>query len=236
LDFCYTFRMIKLIIFDWDDVITIGAIKGYFACYRKAINGVGVSLSPEEEKKRILAKWGKSFKTEIEELLIEKPELVDQACEIYYQEFWGNTFVDALKLVPGVNETLLQLKDKYILAVATGNDQRMLKERIIPKFNIPSVFSQIVTSHDIADQEKTKPHPYMLELIMKKQHVTPAETVMVGDAKTDVLMARNAKVIPIVVLSGHLSRLEAEELEVKNIIDDATQIETALAEIDSTSQ
>ena len=49
--------MIKLIIFDWDDVLTIGSKEGYFACYHKAINSVGIYLSPEEEYRRIVLKW-----------------------------------------------------------------------------------------------------------------------------------------------------------------------------------
>ena len=67
--------MIKLIIFDWDDVFTLGSKEGYFACYHKAINGVGVHLSPEEEHKRILAKWSRTFREELKELLKEHPEI-----------------------------------------------------------------------------------------------------------------------------------------------------------------
>jgi phosphoglycolate phosphatase-like HAD superfamily hydrolase len=217
--------MIKLIIFDWDDVFTLGAKEGYFACYRKAINSVGVFLSPEEESRRILAKWGKSFREEIKELLKENLGFVDEACEIFEKEYWGNTFVDALTVIDGTNEMLLRLKEKYVLAVATGNHHKMLKERIIPHFQIPDVFAQIISSHEIEDQDKAKPHPYMLETIMKQQDISAEETVYVGDAKTDVQMAFSARVTPIVVLSGHLNRQEAEKLQVKHIIDNVTLIE-----------
>lgn len=223
--------MLKLIVFDWDDVITTGAIKGYFECYHKAIKDVGIVLTPKEEKKRILAKWSKSFRTVIEELLKDNPELVDKACTIFYDSFWGETFVNSLKLVDGVNEILVALSKKYKLAVASGNDQKMLKEIIMPKFNIPDVFSQIITSHDIDDQSKTKPHPYMLEVLMKNLNVKPQETVFIGDAKTDVLMARNADVTPIVVLTGHLNNEEAEQLQVQYIINDISQIEKVIKEI-----
>ena len=220
--------MIKLIIFDWDDVFTLGAKEGYYACYRKAINDLGVFLSPEEENKRILAKWGKSFREELKELLKEKPELIDDACKIFDKAYWGNTFVDALAVIEGTNEMLVRLHKKYKLAVATGNHHKMLHERILPYFNIPDVFSQIISSHEIEDQEKTKPHPYMLELIMNKQNVSPNETLYVGDAKTDVQMARSAHVTPIVVLTGHLSRQEAEDLGVEYIIEDVTKLEDVL--------
>jgi phosphoglycolate phosphatase len=223
--------MIKLIIFDWDDVFTLGAKEGYYACYRKAINSVGVFLSPEEESKRILAKWGKSFREEIKELLKENLEFVNEACEIFEKEYWGNTFVDALTVIDGTNEMLLRLKEKYVLAVATGNHHKMLKERIIPHFYIPDVFAQIISSHEIDDQEKTKPHPYMLETIMKQQNISAEETAYVGDAKTDVQMAFSARVTPIVVLSGHLNRAEAEKLGATHIIDNVTLIEKTLSQL-----
>jgi phosphoglycolate phosphatase len=224
--------MIKLIIFDWDDVFTLGSKEGYFDCYHKAITGVGVHLSPEDEHKRILSKWSKSFREELKELLKEHPELVDKACEIYDKEYWGNTFVDKLSVLPGTNELLERLSQKYKLAVATGNRHEMLKERIMPHFKIPNVFSQIVSSHDIEDQQMTKPHPLMLEIIMKTQGVLPEETVFIGDARTDVQMAYNAHVTPIVVLTGHLSKKEAEELKVKYITDNVTLVETELAKVD----
>ncbi len=221
-------HMIKLIIFDWDDVFTLGAKEGYYACYRKAINGVGVFLSPEEENKRILAKWGKSFRVELAELLQEKPELLDKACEIFDKTYWGKTFVSTLSEVPGTNDMLLRLSKKYKLAVATGNHPKMLKERIIPQFLIPDVFCQILSSHEIEDQEKTKPHPYMLNKIMSYQHVMPTETIYVGDAKTDMQMGRNAGVTPVAVLTGHMTRKEAEALQIHYILDDVTKIENIL--------
>lgn len=223
--------MIKLIIFDWDDVFTLGAKEGYYACYRKTINDVGIFLSPEEENKRILAKWGKSFREELKELLKEKPEFVDKACDIFDKAYWGDTFIDALSVIDGTNEMLMRLRKKYILAVATGNHHKMLKERIIPRFKISDVFSQIISSHEIEDQEKTKPHPYMLKVIMKKQNASPNETIYVGDAKTDVQMARSANVTPVVVLTGHLKKIEAEALDVQYIIQNVTQLEKILNSI-----
>ena len=191
------------------------------------MEAVGISLSPKEEHKRILSKWGKTFRVELTELLKEHPELVDKASEVYHKEYWSGTFINSLSVLPGTNDLLKRLNQKYILAVATGNTHKMLDE-IIPHFSIPNVFSQIVSSHDLNDQEKAKPHPYMLEIIMKTQGVTPNETVFVGDARTDVQMAFNAHVTPIVVLTGHLNREEAEELGVKKIIPDITHLENVL--------
>ncbi len=223
--------MIRSIIFDWDDVITLGSKDGYFRCYHQALAEVGVELLPEEEKRRILSKWGKPHTEELKELLKEKPGLVDKACEIYEGKLFGDTFVSCLSLVEGVRELLLRLAKDYKLSVATGLNPVILKEKVMPKFNIPSVFTHIVSAYDIKDSDIQKPHPYSINYILERQGISPEYVVMVGDAKSDVLMARAAGVVPVVVLTGHLSREEAEELDVKYIIEDVTGIEEVLREI-----
>lgn len=222
-------RKIKLIIFDWDDVFTIGSIRGYFACYHNALIGVSVHLSAKEEERRIVKKWGRSHREELGSLLEENPELVDEACKIYEQNLFGNTFIDCLSIIPGLPEFLQRLqKNNYVLAVATGAHPIILRNHVMPKFNIPDVFSQIITPYDIDDPEKTKPHPHIAQLIMKTQGFTPEETILVGDAKSDVLMAQAANITPVVVLSGHLNKNEAEKLGVEYIIPDVTHLETIL--------
>ena len=225
--------MIKLIAFDWDDVITHGAKDGYFKCYHQAMIGVGVHLDPKEERKRILAKWSKPHTEELEELLKEHPELVEKAVQIYEKHLFGNTYVDTQTEIKGVNDFLLRLKEKYILTVATGAHPKILKEKVIPKFKIPDVFAEIISSYDIKDPEKRKPHPYMIKKMMQDQKVTPEETIFVGDAKTDIEMARAAGVTPVAVLTGHMSARDAEKLRVKYIIPDITHLESVLQKINS---
>lgn len=220
--------MIKLIIFDWDDVFTQGSIKGYYKCYHEAVTGVGVNLTTEEEDRRIKAKWGAGHREQLEELLKEHPELVDRAVEIYEEHLFGNTFVDCLTIIPGAEDFLRDLAKRYKLAVATGAHPKILRDRLMPKFNIPNVFTQIITIYDLDDPAHAKPHPFMPNKIMEAEDVTPAETVLVGDAASDMQMARNAGIEPIAVLTGHLSREQAEKLGVKHIIDDVTKLESEL--------
>lgn len=98
----------------------------------------------------------------------------------------------------------------------------------MPKFNVPDVFKQIISGYDIDDTEKQKPHPYMLQEIMRTQGATSDETVFVGDARSDVQMARSANVRPIVVLTGHLNHEQASALEVKDIIPSVASLESVL--------
>jgi HAD superfamily hydrolase (TIGR01549 family) len=178
---------------------------------------------------RIKRKWGRPYREELRELLNEKPELLDRAYELYQQHKYGKTFLASVREVYGVNSLLLRLKQKYVLAVTTGNQPTMI-QKIIDQFSIPPVFSQILTSHDAnLPPEKAKPHSYMLELIMKKHKVSPTETIFVGDAESDVQMARSAGVEPVVVLTGSLTRPEAEQLGVQYILPDVTSLESVLS-------
>lgn len=220
--------MIKLIIFDWDDVITLGSKDGFYECYHKAIGNVGAKLSRKEEWKRIIATWGKSHKVVLAELLKENPKLLDSVIKIYEENFFGETFAKNLRLVRGTRSLLKRLSKKYTLAIATGQHPQLLNDKIIPKYKIPDVFSQIIFSIDIKDPEKQKPHPWALNKIMKDLGFKPEETIFVGDAHSDVKMAQAAGVVPIVVLTGHLTKSEAEKLNVKYIIKDVSRLEKVL--------
>jgi phosphoglycolate phosphatase-like HAD superfamily hydrolase len=220
--------MIKLLIFDWDDVLTLGSKEGYFKCYHAILDELGLYLDPREERKRIMARWSQTYQSEVAELLKDYPELIEKGCEIFLKHLFGDTFVSSLSLVPGTKELLVRLHKKYILTLATGVHPKLLRKRIMPTFAIPNVFSHIITSQDLPDSSKAKPDPYIAQELMRLTNVSPEQTVMVGDAKNDVLMARNAGITPIVVLTGHLTRKEAEDMEVKYIVDDVTEIEKIL--------
>ena len=101
----------------------------------------------------------------------------------------------------------------------------------MPRFNIPQVFTHIISAYDIEDPKMQKPHPYSINRILEWQGIRPENAIMVGDARGDVVMARAAGVIPVVVLTGHLNREEAEDLDVEYIIPDVTKIEKVLYEL-----
>ena len=192
---------------------------------------LGFYLLLKRRKKGLTPKWGTSHLVELKELLQEYPELVEEAGKLYEQHLFGETFMNCLHVTEGSQEFLQYLSTHYTLALATGVHPKLLKERIMPQFHIPQVFTQIMTGYDLADHTKGKPDPYIAQTIMKEQGFLPEETIMVGDAKNDVLMAQHAGITPIVVLTGHLTRQEAEKLGVKYIIEDVTKLETVLTQL-----
>lgn len=215
--------MIRLIIFDWDDVITLGSTEGYYACYREALESLGVAIPEDEMQRRIKRRWGQPYPEVFRELLAERPELQGAACDRFSRHFWGDTFVGKLREVRGANESLLALSARFTLAVASGNHPDMIRKKIIPAFGIPDVFRGMITSFDVP-VEKTKPDPHMLVKLMENLGFSPDETVYVGDAENDVRMAHASGAAPVVVLTGHLDKRQAEALGVTRIIPDMTHL------------
>lgn len=67
-----------------------------------------------------------------------------------------------------------------------------------------------------------------LNELLKHFNVSKDEVIYVGDAERDVKTANNAGVRPIVVLTGHLTKNEAEKLGGEYIVDDITHLEETL--------
>ena len=203
--------MIKLIIFDFDGVIVVGSNEEYFRCYHEALEKVGVHLDSQEERKRILERWSQPYQRELAGLLREYPQHLEKAVEAFEQCYYSPELRENIKLVKGTKDALENLSRKYTLAIASGMYRKMM-DPLIEKFGIP-YFKKIITNEDINKKEDFKPAPFMISKIMNDLSISQSETIMVGDGKNDVLMAQNAGIIPVVVLTGHLNKKEAEELE-----------------------
>lgn len=222
--------MVKLVIFDFDGVIITGSNEGYFRCYHKALEAVGVSLDPREARKRILEIWGKGYKLQLEYLLRGYPNLLPKAIKSYEFFYHSPVFSKDIRLISGARAVLEQLSKEYVLVIVSGMMRKTLV-RLLKQFKLSGFFKAVVSSDEIVNPDNKKPAPFMLNKVIKDLSIPKEEAVYVGDAASDVLMANNAGITPIVVLTGHLTKTEAEDLKVKYIIPDITYLKTTLATI-----
>lgn len=218
--------MVKLVIFDFDGVIITGSNKGYFACYHKALEEVGVKLPKEEERKRILEWWGKGYKMQLRLLLKEHLSLLPKAIKVYEKYYYSPVFSEKIRLIEGADRALGRLEQKYTLAIASGMMRKTMNQ-LIKNFGI-NFFKKIVTNEDVKKEEDMKPAPFILNKILQDLSIPKEESVFVGDAVSDVKMSQNAGIAPVVVLTGHLTKAEAKALGVKDLIPNITHLEEAL--------
>lgn len=105
----------------------------------------------------------------------------------------------ALRLYPGVRETLEQLKQRgYWMGIVTGKSRPGLL-RVLEQFDLSDYFYVLRT----ADCCPSKPHPAMVQECMAEMGVSdPAQVTLVGDARFDMQMAVAAGVRALGVSFG----------------------------------
>lgn len=112
---------------------------------------------------------------------------------------------------PAVRETLSELRSRgHQLAVATGKSRKGL-DRILHDLGMSDYFD----ATRCADETASKPHPLMLEELLKLFTVDASDAVMIGDTEYDMEMARVINMPRIAVSYGahHIDRLHSYEPE-----------------------
>jgi len=172
-----------LIVFDWD-----GTLFDSTALIVQAIQGaaadLGLPVPPAERAAHVI---GLGL---YEALAIATPELPRERYAEMGQAYRKHYFAqhEALCLFAGVEPLLQALKARHHwLAIATGKSRSGLNEAL-RHVALHGVFDASRT----ADETQSKPHPLMLEELMREFGVEPERTLMIGDTTHDLQLARNA--------------------------------------------
>ncbi|WP_240704892.1 HAD-IA family hydrolase [Croceicoccus sediminis] len=102
-------------------------------------------------------------------------------------------------LFEGMEDLLRHLHGTgWTLAVATGKSDRGLYH-CLAEHGITDLFASLQT----ADRHPSKPHPAMIEQVLRETGHTAEEAVMIGDTTFDIIMGESAKVRTIGVDWGY---------------------------------
>ncbi len=127
---------------------------------------------------------------------------------------------EGIELFPMVKKGIPALKrDGYLLAVATGKSRRGL-DRALQSTALGACFH----ASRCADEGFPKPHPDMLETLMRLLGVTREHTLMIGDTTHDLQMAANAGVPGVGLSYGAHPREELERLAPLACVDSFTEL------------
>lgn len=105
----------------------------------------------------------------------------------------------------------LRGEDETLLAVATGKSRRGL-DKLLDGHGLQGYFA----SEQVADHHPSKPHPAMLEAVLRETGLRADQAVMVGDTRFDMEMARAAGIATIGVSWGYHA---AESLMADRLIE-----------------
>ncbi|MBT9506285.1 HAD-IA family hydrolase [Rhodoferax sp.] len=176
-------RQFDLIAFDWDGTLFDSTVI-ITRCIQNAVRDVGGAVPSDRNAAYVI---GMGL---MEALAHAAPDVpVDRYPELgarYRHHYIAHQ--NDISLFEGVLGMLADLKSsQHFLTVATGKSRHGLDEAL-----------QAVELHGMFDGSRTadetagKPHPRMLQELMREFGVDPARTLMIGDTTHDLQMALNA--------------------------------------------
>jgi len=127
-----------------------------------------------------------------------------------YMRRFGEIHLQYSKLLPGVRETLTELKSKgYLVGIVSRRARKVLREEL-EKFGLERFVDVLVGADDV---EKQKPDPTPVILAAKRLNVSVKSCVVVGDSRVDLRAGKSAGAFAVGVLTGLES---ADELRREN--------------------
>jgi len=217
--------MIKVVIFDFDGVL-FDSNQAWVELFNQASREAGAERSFTFED--IRSQCGKPYMDVLNHAF---PGIHNDsgALAAMYSNFLKiaktDEFLASFREIKGMKGSLRMLKRKFKLAVGSGNSRKLLN-RFIYKLGFSKYFDLVVSSDDVS---RGKPNPDMILKVVRHFRVSPGEAVYVGDSCSDFIAAKRANVRSVAVLSGALSREQAEELCPDFIVGDATELQELLS-------
>jgi phosphoglycolate phosphatase len=181
-----------LIVFDWDGTI-IDSTGTIAECIQQAAAEMGLPVPHDERARHVI---GLGLHDSLRHAVPELPaSRYNDFVALYRKHFLARE--DSMKLFPGMPGLLSRLREKHILAVATGKSRRGL-ERALDAGGLRQYF----TASRCADETSPKPHPAMLLELMNELNFSEEKVLMVGDTSHDLEMANAAGVDALAVTYG----------------------------------
>jgi phosphoglycolate phosphatase len=186
-------RRFDLIVFDWDGTLfdSTGLI---VRCIQSACRDIGAEVPSDEAAAYVIGLGlNDALKHAVPGL---DPSRYPELGQRYRQHYFARQH--ELVLFDGVLPMLQALKDRnHWLAVATGKSRRGLDEALAQ-----SALGSLFDSTRTADETASKPHPMMLEQLMRELGADPHRTLMIGDTTHDLQLAANAGAAAVGVSYG----------------------------------
>lgn len=184
----------KAIIFDLDGTL-VDSVPLILKCYSEGLSKHGII--PVKEK--ILALMGLPTLDVVLELVggINSIRIEEVIRDIF--DCFSRTWMNELRLYPGVEEVLSKLKEKgYKLGIVTSSEQEHA-EIMLDFFNLKKYF-EIIQGR--VDHLKPKPHPDTILYVLNQLRVEPENALYVGDTFHDCVASAKANVKFILVERG----------------------------------
>ncbi|MFA7073814.1 MAG: HAD family phosphatase [Endomicrobiaceae bacterium] len=203
----------KAVLFDMDGVI-VDSMPYHFISWFEALQKYGVSVTPldiyekEGEKSDICIKYFfQKNKVALDNKIIT--EVLTLRNDIFQKYF-------KLRLFPGIENILLNLKEQGILlAIVTGSSRNKVVS-ILPS-GISKLFDVIISA-DMLKQGKPFPEPYLMAA--EELQLAPSECMVVENAPYGIRAAKAANMYCVAVTTGLPEQYLNQADEIHNNLND----------------
>ncbi|MTH95620.1 HAD hydrolase-like protein [Roseibium sp. RKSG952] len=211
----------KVLLFDLDGTIT-DPFPGITGSIRFALREMGVRV-PEAEELR----WciGPPLQESLGLLLDTKdPDRIGKAVGLYRERYSASGVFEAT-LVAGMAALLGDLQAVGFRMFVCTSKPHVFADQIIAHFGLSAVFEKVYGA-EIDGRRSNKAD--LIAHILETEGVQPAEVMMIGDRKHDLIGAKSNNVSAIGVLWGYGDRLELEAESPFRIVDKPDEISAIL--------
>ncbi|MFH0772737.1 MAG: HAD family hydrolase [bacterium] len=198
--------MIKAVLFDFDGTLA-DTLPFYIKAYDVALRACGLSKSDKEIVENCFGKRVEDTCTYLG--IAEKTEKFSTA----YFDAVKILFKDA-KLFGDTIKTLHYLQENNIKLAIITFAYRWYINQMMKQFNLISLVDLIISADEVT---KPKPDPEAIYKATTLFKIKPEDTMVVGDSKSDILMAKAAKSKSVLIFPKDYSRYyDFEDLKKTN--------------------
>ena len=186
-------RRYDLIVFDWDGTL-FDSTALIVRAIQAACRDLGAPVPSDEAAAHVI---GLGLQDALQHAVPDLPvDLYPELGRRYRQHYFASH--DQVTLFAGVPELLAGLRERnHWLAVATGKNRHGLDEALRI-----SALGGLFDATRTADETRSKPHPQMLQELMREFGTDPERTLMIGDTTHDLQLAANAGTDAVAVAYG----------------------------------
>ena len=186
-------RRYDLIVFDWDGTL-FDSTALIVRAIQAACRDLGAPVPSDEAAAQVI---GLGLQDALQHAVPDLPvDLYPELGRRYRQHYFASH--DQVTLFAGVPELLAGLRERnHWLAVATGKSRHGLDEALRI-----SALGGLFDATRTADETRSKPHPQMLQELMREFGTDPERTLMIGDTTHDLQLAANAGTDAVAVAYG----------------------------------
>lgn len=184
--------MLKLIIFDLDGTL-IDAYLAITASFNYTMQALGYPKACASDIRKAVG-WGDA---QLLKPFIKNKDLL-RALSIYRRDH-RRSLLRGARLIPGARKVLSRLKRRGFKLAVASNRPTEFSRILIRHLRLEAYFDYMLCADKL---RYGKPHPMILQKIMRKFAVRPQEALYIGDMTVDAQAGRRAKVKTIIVTGG----------------------------------